>query len=69
VKAAESTTSSAGMDCVDFRLTRYHARGWRATFFVTDIEHSLMSDTASAWSQRPGGRCRVAAREALRKVE
>jgi hypothetical protein len=31
------------------QLTRHDERGWRATFYVMGIEHSLTADTASAW--------------------
>jgi hypothetical protein len=45
----------------DLQLTQYDDRGWRATFYVTDIEHSLTSDTASAWvACGPGGGTRCA---------
>ena len=32
----------------DLQLTRYDARGWRATFYTTGMEHSMTSATASA---------------------
>ncbi len=38
----------------DLRLTRYDARGGRATFYPTGMEHSITSATASAC-----GGCRV----------
>jgi hypothetical protein len=53
----------------DLQLTRYDERGWRATFYVTGIEHSLTSDTASAWETAPWRAVQVAARQALRKSE
>jgi hypothetical protein len=53
----------------DLQLTQYDERGWRATFYVTGIEHSLTSDTASAWEPTPWRAVQVAAREALRKAE
>jgi hypothetical protein len=37
----------------DMQLTQYDERGWRATFYVTGMEHSLTSDTASAWGPTP----------------
>jgi hypothetical protein len=43
------------------RLTRYDERGWRATFYVTGIEHSLTADTASAWEPTPWHATRRAA--------
>jgi hypothetical protein len=38
----------------DLQLTQHDERGWRATFYVTGIEHSLTSDSASAWEPTPG---------------
>jgi hypothetical protein len=37
----------------DLQLTRYDARGWRATFYTTGMEHSITSATASAWAPTP----------------
>jgi hypothetical protein len=37
----------------DLQLTRYDARGWRATFYVAGMEHSATNATASAWEQTP----------------
>jgi hypothetical protein len=53
----------------DLQLTRYDDRGWRATFYVTGIEHSITADTASAWEPTPWRAVQSAAREALRKAE
>jgi hypothetical protein len=50
-------------------LTQYDERGWRATFYVAGIEHSLTSDTASAWEPTPWRAVQVAARDALRKAK
>ncbi len=50
----------------DLQLTRYDARGWRATFYTTGIEHSPMSVTGSAWKRTPWHATRRAAWEALR---
>jgi len=40
----------------DLQLTRYDARGWRATFYTTGIEHSPTSVTGqsgrSTWQRR-----------------
>jgi len=52
----------------DLRLTRYDARGWRATFYTTGMEHSITSATASAWERTPWHAVQGAAREALRKA-
>jgi hypothetical protein len=51
----------------DIQLTRYDARGWRATFFVTGMEHSATAATASAWERTPWGAMQRAAMEALKK--
>jgi hypothetical protein len=53
----------------DLQLIQYDERGWRATFYVTGIEHSLTSDTASAWEPTPWRAVQMAARAALRKAE
>jgi hypothetical protein len=37
----------------DLQLTQYDERGWRATFYVTGIEHSLTSDTGTGWEGAP----------------
>lgn len=33
----------------DIQLTQYADRGWRATFFTSGMEHSLIGRTGSAW--------------------
>jgi hypothetical protein len=35
------------------RLTRCDARGWRATFYTTGMEHSTTSATGTAWERTP----------------
>src|SRR5687767_14978900 len=37
----------------DVQLTQYDERGWRATFYVTGMEHSATRATASAWEPTP----------------
>jgi hypothetical protein len=37
----------------DLQLTRYDERGWRATFYTTEMEHSATSATGSAWAPTP----------------
>jgi hypothetical protein len=37
----------------DLQLTRYDERGWRATFYVTGMEHSPTGATGSAWERTP----------------
>ena len=49
----------------DLQLTRYDARGWRATFYVAGMEHSATNATASAWQQTPWQAVHWAAWEAL----
>jgi hypothetical protein len=50
----------------DLQLTQYDERGWRATFYVKGIEHSLTSDTASAWEPTAWRAVQVAARKGNR---
>ena len=52
----------------DLQLTRYDARGWRATFYTTGIEHSPTAATGSAWEPTPWRAVQGAARDALRKA-
>ena len=52
----------------DLQLTRYDARGWRATFYTTGIEHSPTAATGSAWERTPWRAVQGAARDALRRV-
>src|SRR5438128_12359317 len=40
------------------QLTSYDVRGWRATFYVTGVEHSPMSRRARGGSARRGTSCR-----------
>jgi hypothetical protein len=51
----------------DLQLTRYHERGWRATFYTSGMEHSPTSATASAWERTPWRAVRGAAWDALRR--
>jgi len=53
----------------DLQLTRYDARGWRATFYTSGMEHSITSATASAWEPPPWRAVQGAARGALRRAE
>jgi hypothetical protein len=52
----------------DLQLTRYDARGWRATFYTSGMEHSITSATASAWERTPWRAVQSAARSALRRI-
>jgi hypothetical protein len=49
----------------DLQLTQYDERGWRGTFYVTGMEHSATSATASAWEETPWRAVQRAAWEAL----
>jgi hypothetical protein len=49
----------------DVQLTQYDERGWRATFYVTGMEHSATSATASAWEPTAWRAIQAAAWEAL----
>lgn len=37
----------------DLQLTRYDERGWRATFYMSGMEHSATSATGSAFEPTP----------------
>jgi hypothetical protein len=53
----------------DVQLTQYDERGWRATFYVTGMEHSATSSTASAWEPASGRAVQRTAREALDRAK
>ena len=53
----------------DLQLTRYDAQGWRATFYVTGMEHSATSATGSAWERAPWQATQWAAWEVLSKED
>jgi hypothetical protein len=67
------TASAPSVSGCTVRATTFSSRnttnGWRATFYVTGIEHSLTSDTASVWEPTPCRAVQVAARDALRKAQ
>src|SRR6266545_5454623 len=52
----------------DLQLTRYNEKGWRATFYMTGMEHSITSATASAWEGTPWHATQRAPWEALRQA-
>src|SRR5438093_7317228 len=52
----------------DLQLTRYDERGWRATFYMTGMEHSPTSATGSAWEPTAWRAVQRAAWEALRST-
>jgi hypothetical protein len=49
----------------DIQLKRYDARGWRATFYTTGMEHSATSAIGSAWESTPWRAVQRAAAAAL----
>jgi hypothetical protein len=53
----------------DLYLTRYDGRGWRATFYVTGMEHSLTSTTGSAFERTPWKAVQRAAARTLDRIE
>jgi hypothetical protein len=50
-------------------VTQYDERGWRATFYTTEMEHSPTSATGTAWEPTPWHATQQAAWEALRQVD
>ena len=53
----------------DLQLTRYDERGWRATFYVTGMEHSPTSATGTGWERTPWHATQRAALEALKATD
>ena len=53
----------------DLQLTRYDEQGWRATFYMSGIEHSPTSATGSAYEPTPWRATQRAAWEALRQAD
>ena len=53
----------------DLQLTRYDEQGWRATFYMSGMEHSPTSATGSAWERTSWRAVQGAARETLTKTE
>ena len=51
----------------DLQLTQYDDRGWRATFFMTGMEHSIIKLTASAFQPTPWRAVQQAAWETLQR--
>ena len=50
----------------DLQLTRYDARGRRATFYTSGMEHSPTSAIGTAWERTPWQAVQGAARDAPR---
>lgn len=59
-------TSGMARHGYDLQLTRYDEQGWRATFYVTGLEHSATAATASAWQPTPWRAVQAAAWQTLR---
>src|SRR5436189_6312411 len=53
----------------DLQLTRYDDRGWRATFYMSGMEHSPTSATGSAWERTAWRAVQGAAWDTLSKAE
>ena len=53
----------------DLQLTRFDERGWRATFYMSGMEHSATSATASAWEPTQWRAVHRAAWDTLRQAE
>jgi hypothetical protein len=53
----------------DLQLTRYAEAGWRATFYVSGMEHSPTRATGTAWERSPFLAVQRAAWEALRRSD
>jgi len=53
----------------DISLTRYDERGWRATFYLSGMEHSPTGATGSAWEPTPFRAVQRAAWETLIRAE
>jgi hypothetical protein len=52
----------------DLQLTQYDERGWRATLYVTGMEHSPTSATGTGRERTPWHATQRAAWEALKKA-
>src|SRR5207249_8827802 len=70
-RGAASGTYSVGMarQGYDLQLTRYDDRGWRATFYMSGMEHSPTSATGSAWERTAWRAVQGAAWDTLSKAE
>ena len=53
----------------DLYLCLYDSRGWRATFFVSCMEHSMTSTTGSAWEPTPWKAVQRVAARALDRMD
>lgn len=53
----------------DISLTRYDEQGWRATFYVSGMEHSPTGAVGTAWGPTPWRAVQRAAWEALCRTD
>ena len=53
----------------DLQLTQYDDRGWRATFYVSGVEHSPVAATGTAWEATAWRAVQRAAWRALVRVQ
>ena len=53
----------------DLQLTEYDKRGWRATFYTTGMEHSLVSAIGTGWEPTPWRAVQRAAWDALERAD
>jgi len=62
-------TVAAGMarQGYDLQLTRYADRGWRATFYISGMEHSAVGAVGSAFEGQPWRAVQRAAWKTLRR--
>ena len=51
----------------DLQLTRYDEKGWRATFYTIELEHSPTSATGAGWERTPWHATQRAAWDTLKK--
>jgi hypothetical protein len=52
-RALATSPSGCTRQGYDLQLTRYDDRGWGATFYTTEMEHSPNSATGTAWERTP----------------
>ena len=62
---------TVGMDRqgFDLQLTKYGNRGWRASSYVSGIEHAPSASTGAAWESTPWRAVQRAALDALRRAQ
>jgi hypothetical protein len=63
-----AVTAGMAYQGYDLQLTRYDARGWRATFYASGMEHSITGAIGSAFEPSPWRATQRAALQALGQV-